>query len=50
MTNMLIKPTQAELDRDFADGADYYIFNAGEFGANKHIPDVIGETAVSLNF
>jgi phosphoenolpyruvate carboxykinase (ATP) len=50
MTNMLIRPTQAELDRDFAGGADYYIFNAGEFRANKHIPDVVNDTAVSLNF
>ena len=50
MTNMLIKPTPAELERDFSDGADYYIFNAGEFMANKHIPDVTGDVAVSLNF
>jgi phosphoenolpyruvate carboxykinase (ATP) len=50
MTNMLIKPTQQELDRDFRDGADYYIFNAGEFGANRYIPDVVNDTAVSLNF
>lgn len=50
MTNMLIRPTQAELDRDFQDGADYYIFNAGEFRASKHIPDVVNDVAVSLNF
>jgi phosphoenolpyruvate carboxykinase (ATP) len=29
MTNMLVKPTAQELNEDFADGADYYIFNAG---------------------
>ena len=29
MTNMLVKPTPQELEQDFADGADYYIFNAG---------------------
>lgn len=29
MTNMLVKPTEEELEKDFADGADYYIFNAG---------------------
>jgi phosphoenolpyruvate carboxykinase (ATP) len=29
MTNMLVKPTLQELERDFNDGADYYIFNAG---------------------
>lgn len=50
MRNMLIRPTEEELARDFQDGADYYIFNAGEFGANRHIPDVINDTAVSLNF
>ena len=50
MTNMLIRPTQAELDRDFQDGADYYIFNAGEFRASKHIPQVVNDVAVSLNF
>lgn len=50
MTNMLIKPTPAELEKDFSNGADYYIFNAGEFTANKNIPDVVNETAVSLDF
>lgn len=29
MTNMLVRPTPQELSEDFADGADYYIFNAG---------------------
>jgi hypothetical protein len=29
MTNMLVKPTPQELNEDFADGADYYILNAG---------------------
>jgi phosphoenolpyruvate carboxykinase (ATP) len=29
MTNMLIKPTKKELETDFANGADYYILNAG---------------------
>lgn len=50
MTNMLVKPTQKELTEDFADGADYYIFNAGEFKANKMIPDVGSDTCVALNF
>ena len=50
MTNMLIRPTEKELLNDFANGADYHIFNAGQFGVNKNIPDVANETAVSLNF
>lgn len=29
MTNMLIRPTEKELLNDFANGADYHIFNAG---------------------
>ena len=41
MNNMLIRPTPQELETDFADGADYYIFNAGEFYASKFIPDVV---------
>ena len=50
MTNMLVKPTPEELEKDFANGADYYIFNAGEFRANKYIPDVVNDAAVSINF
>lgn len=50
MTNMLVKPTPEELEKDFANGADYYIFNAGEFRANKFIPDVVNDAAVSINF
>lgn len=50
MSNMLVRPTPAELEKDFTDGADYYIFNAGEFHANKHIPDVDSDTCVALSF
>lgn len=49
MHNMLVRPTMQELQEEFAEGADYYIFNAGEFQANKHIPGVIGSEAISLN-
>ena len=42
MNNMLVKPTLKELEEDFSEGADYYIFNAGEFSANKYIPGVQG--------
>jgi hypothetical protein len=38
------------LKEDFSDGADYYIFNAGEFPSNKMIPDVGMDTCVALNF
>ena len=50
MRNMLIKPSKKELQEDFAEGADYYIFNAGEFHANTSVPGVNIKTAVSLNF
>jgi len=29
MHNMLVRPSLQELEREFSDGADYYIFNAG---------------------
>ena len=31
MRNMLIVPTEEELKKDFNDGVDFHIFNAGEF-------------------
>lgn len=50
MTNMLIRPTKQELEKDFNDGADYYIFNAGELQTSNFLPDVVNDAAVSLNF
>jgi phosphoenolpyruvate carboxykinase (ATP) len=52
MKNMMIKPTEEELKKDFADGADYYIFNAGEFPAPSTgiLPGVSKSgTCVSVN-
>lgn len=49
MHKMLVRPTLQELERKFSDGADYYIFNAGEFHANQNIAGVVGREAVSLN-
>jgi len=42
MRNMMIVPSYEELRKDFALGADYYIFNAGEFPSPTTglIPDV----------
>lgn len=50
MHNMLIRPTQQELETDFHDGADYNIFNAGEFHAAKNIPGISSDTSVALDF
>lgn len=46
---MLVRPTMRELEEDFSEGADYYIFNAGEFHANPKISGVTGQEAISLN-
>jgi phosphoenolpyruvate carboxykinase (ATP) len=50
MHNMLIRPTEKQLETDFHDGADYYIFNAGEFHANKNIKGITDISSVSINF
>lgn len=50
MHNMLIRPTKQELETDFHAGADYYIFNAGEFHANKNIKGITDISSVALNF
>ena len=43
MHNMLIRPTEEQLRTQFSDGADYYIFNAGEIHANPTVPGVVGK-------
>jgi phosphoenolpyruvate carboxykinase (ATP) len=52
MRNMMIKPTKEELDTDFQNGADFYIFNAGEFPCpSSDIAPDIGKdkTCVAVN-
>lgn len=49
MRNMLIRPTEEELKRDFAGEVDYHIFDAGEMSASPKIPGVGSETCVSVN-
>ena len=49
MRNMLIRPTEAELEKDFADGADYTIINAGEFPANALTAGMTSKTSVDLH-
>ncbi len=48
MENMLIRPTQAELET-FGE-PDYVIFNAGEFSANRHTSGMTSKTSVALHF
>jgi phosphoenolpyruvate carboxykinase (ATP) len=50
MHNMMIRPTKEELARDFANGADYNIINAGEFPANRLTEGMSSATSVDLNF
>lgn len=49
MRNMLIRPTEEELKRDFSGEIDYHIFDAGEMSASPKIPGVGSETCVSVN-
>lgn len=48
MKNMLIRPTNEELMRDFKDdkNIDFHVFNAGEFKSPLPIKDVTSETTV----
>jgi phosphoenolpyruvate carboxykinase (ATP) len=48
MHNMLIRPTQEELD-DFGD-PDYVILNAGAFPANRYTSHMTSKTSVDLSF
>jgi phosphoenolpyruvate carboxykinase (ATP) len=48
MHNMLIRPTQAELD-SFGE-PDYVIYNAGGFPANRHTAGMTSTTSIDLSF
>ena len=51
MTNMLIKPTKEELDKEFdINGVDYTIYNTGEFPATKLFKGLNSDTCVAINF
>ena len=49
MKQMLIRPTPAEIDREFEDGADFTIINGGEFPADPGNNSVTGECSVAVN-
>jgi phosphoenolpyruvate carboxykinase (ATP) len=49
MRNMLIRPTAEEIEKDFKNGADWTILNAGEFPADTNVPGVKTKTSVNLN-
>jgi len=49
MKQMLIRPTNEEIDKEFEDGADFTIINGGEFPADPANNSVTGETSVAVN-
>lgn len=48
MRNMLIRPTQEELD-DFGT-PDFTVINAGEFPANRYTMGMTSQTSVDISF
>ncbi|KAG0677677.1 Protein kinase C-like 1 [Kluyveromyces marxianus] len=48
MTNMLIRPTQEELE-NFGE-PDFTIWNAGQFPANTHTSGMTSKTTIEINF
>lgn len=52
MNNMLIRPTQDELARDFTDdkNIDFHVFNAGELLCPQPLKDTTCGTSVQCNF
>ena len=52
MKNMLIRPTDAELEKDFAkdENIDFHVFNAGELIAPQPIEGTAGGTTIQANF
>ncbi|CAD8083821.1 unnamed protein product [Paramecium sonneborni] len=49
MKNMLIRPNEEELKKDFNGDVDFYIFNAGPQIIQKHIEGVTSEGCVAVN-
>jgi phosphoenolpyruvate carboxykinase (ATP) len=49
MKQMLIRADQEVINKDFVNGPDFTILNAGEFVAGK-LADVPNKTSVNVNF
>lgn len=47
---MLIRAPLEQLKKDFANGHDFTILNAGEFGADPSTEGVTSDTSVNVNF
>jgi phosphoenolpyruvate carboxykinase (ATP) len=46
MHNLLVRPTEKELQEDFTKGVDVHVFNAGEMAVSRSI-EGLGNTAVT---
>lgn len=49
MRNMLINPTEKELEEDFSKGVDINIINAGEMAVSKNIPGFTSNMVTATN-
>ena len=49
MKNMLIRPTPEQIEKDFKNGAEWNILNAGEFPSDPNTPGVKDDVCVTLN-
>ena len=47
---MLIRAPNTQLNKDFANGVDFTVMNAGEFTADPQTENVTSETSVVVNF
>ena len=50
MTQMLIRDEPKEIARNFKNGPDFTILNAGEFVSDPNLTDVTGKCSVDVNF
>jgi len=50
MKQMLIRGNIEQIKKDFKEGVDFTIMNAGEFVSDTHVEGVTSKTSVSVNF
>jgi phosphoenolpyruvate carboxykinase (ATP) len=50
MKQMLIRGELDQIKKDFKEGVDFTILNAGEFVADPHIEGITSKTSVAVNF
>ena len=50
MKNMLIRAPNSQLEKDFSQGIDFTVLNAGEFPSDPSTENVTSDTSVAVNF